>query len=75
VKARSGILVDAKSGQVLWSKGADAERPMASITKVMTAYLVIKAGNLDTPIKVPGGAQNYVAKYGRRVPAWCRARN
>jgi D-alanyl-D-alanine carboxypeptidase (penicillin-binding protein 5/6) len=64
VKARSGILVDAKSGQVLWSKGADAERPMASITKVMTAYLVIKAGNLDTPIKVPGGAQNYVAKYG-----------
>lgn len=64
VKARSGMLMDAKSGQVLWSKAPDTERPMASITKVMTAYLVIKAGNLNTPIKVPGGVENYVAKYG-----------
>jgi len=42
VGAKGGILADAATGQVLWKKNPDAERPMASITKVMTAYLVIQ---------------------------------
>lgn len=62
VKAKEGILVDATTGQVLWSKG-DAARPMASITKVMTAYLVITAGNLGRKITVPREVLNYVAEY------------
>jgi serine-type D-Ala-D-Ala carboxypeptidase (penicillin-binding protein 5/6) len=64
VKAKAGILVDAATGQVLWSKGADVERPMASITKVMTALLVIQSGDLARPIKVPKAVLNYVAEYG-----------
>jgi len=64
VLAKGGILADAATGQVLWTKDADTERPMASITKVMTAYLVIQAGNLNRQIKVPAGVLNYVQKYG-----------
>jgi serine-type D-Ala-D-Ala carboxypeptidase (penicillin-binding protein 5/6) len=64
VKAKEGVLADAATGQVLWSKGIDTERPMASITKVMTAYLVINAGDLDREVTIPTGVLNYVAKYG-----------
>ena len=64
VQAKEGILVDAATGQVLWAKNAGTERPMASITKVMTAYLVIKAGDINRTIGVPHGVLNYVAKYG-----------
>jgi serine-type D-Ala-D-Ala carboxypeptidase (penicillin-binding protein 5/6) len=64
VKAKAGILADATTGQVLWSKGADDERPIASITKVMTALLVIQAGNLNRKITVPKAVLGYVAKYG-----------
>jgi len=64
VKAKAGILADATTGQVLWSKGADAERPIASITKVMTALLVIQAGDLNRKITVPKAVLGYVAKYG-----------
>jgi D-alanyl-D-alanine carboxypeptidase (penicillin-binding protein 5/6) len=64
VKAPEGELVDAATGQILWSRDADAERPMASITKVMTAYLVISAGDLNRKITIPKGVLNYVAQYG-----------
>ena len=36
---------------------------MASITKVMTAYLVIKAGHLDRTITIPSAVLGYVRKY------------
>jgi serine-type D-Ala-D-Ala carboxypeptidase (penicillin-binding protein 5/6) len=64
VKAKEGILVNAATGQVLWAKDPNVRRPMASITKVMTAYLVISAGDIDRKIKVPKGVLNYVAEYG-----------
>jgi serine-type D-Ala-D-Ala carboxypeptidase (penicillin-binding protein 5/6) len=64
VKAKAGILADATTGQVLWSSGANTERPIASITKVMTALIVIGAGNLNRKIKVPKSVIAYVVKYG-----------
>ncbi len=64
VKAKSGVLEDATTGQILWSKGLNTERPMASITKVMTAYLVITAGDVDRKVTIPKAVLNYVAKYG-----------
>jgi D-alanyl-D-alanine carboxypeptidase (penicillin-binding protein 5/6) len=64
VKAQAGILADATTGQVLWDKSGDAARPIASITKVMTAYLVIQAGDLGRKITIPKAVLNYVAKYG-----------
>lgn len=64
VLAKEGILADASTGQILWAKGMNGEAPMASITKVMTAYIVISAGNVDRTLTVPQGVLGYVAKYG-----------
>jgi D-alanyl-D-alanine carboxypeptidase (penicillin-binding protein 5/6) len=63
VKAKAGVLEDAATGQVLWSRDLNTERPMASITKVMTAYLVITAGNLNRKVTIPKAVLNYAAKY------------
>jgi serine-type D-Ala-D-Ala carboxypeptidase (penicillin-binding protein 5/6) len=64
VKAKGAVLADAATGQVLWGRGLDAERPMASVTKVMTALMVINSGNLNQEIRVPQAAFNYAWKYG-----------
>jgi len=63
VKAKSGILVDATTGQVLWARDENAVRPIASITKVMTALVVIQAGGLNQQVVVPKAVTGYVAKY------------
>jgi D-alanyl-D-alanine carboxypeptidase (penicillin-binding protein 5/6) len=63
VKAKAGILVDATTGQVLWSEGENTVRPIASITKVMTALVILQAGGLDRKIAVPKAVTAYVARY------------
>lgn len=52
-------LANAATGAVLWSRDASARRPMGSIAKVMTAYLVIEAGHLNRVITVPSGITGY----------------
>lgn len=64
VKAKGAVLADAATGQVLWSRDLNAERPMASVTKVMTALLVLQAGNLGQQIRIPKAAFVYVWKNG-----------
>ncbi|MEW6188895.1 MAG: D-alanyl-D-alanine carboxypeptidase family protein [Actinomycetota bacterium] len=46
ISAASAILVDAKSGQILWQRNAHQRRPMASTTKIMTAILILEYGRL-----------------------------
>ncbi|HEX3312467.1 MAG TPA: D-alanyl-D-alanine carboxypeptidase [Streptosporangiaceae bacterium] len=60
VGAWSAAVENAATGRLLWSRGLNTERPMASITKVMTAYLVIKAGHLDRKIAIPATVTGYV---------------
>jgi D-alanyl-D-alanine carboxypeptidase (penicillin-binding protein 5/6) len=43
VEAKSWILLDATSGQVIGSENAQMRIPPASLTKIMTAYLVFNA--------------------------------
>jgi serine-type D-Ala-D-Ala carboxypeptidase (penicillin-binding protein 5/6) len=64
VKAKGALLADVATGQVLWGRGPDMERPMASVTKVMTALVVLDSGNLGREIQVPRAAFNYAWKYG-----------
>jgi serine-type D-Ala-D-Ala carboxypeptidase (penicillin-binding protein 5/6) len=64
VSLRGGELVDATTGTVLWGKDITVGRPMGSITKVMTALLVLKAGDLGREIKVTKAAIRYVHKDG-----------
>ncbi|MGH9283421.1 MAG: D-alanyl-D-alanine carboxypeptidase family protein, partial [Acidimicrobiales bacterium] len=61
----AGILVDAASGKVVWSQNADAQRAPASLTKVLTALVVLDQANLDDNVTVTpearavGGARMY----------------
>jgi D-alanyl-D-alanine carboxypeptidase (penicillin-binding protein 5/6) len=64
VVALGAELANASTGAVLWSRGAQTERPMGSITKVMTAYIVIEAGGLNRAFTVPKGITGYDNKYG-----------
>jgi serine-type D-Ala-D-Ala carboxypeptidase (penicillin-binding protein 5/6) len=64
VQSRYAELANAATGADLWSRSSIIERPMGSITKVMTAYVVIEAGDLDRVITVPAGITAYDEKYG-----------
>jgi D-alanyl-D-alanine carboxypeptidase (penicillin-binding protein 5/6) len=57
-------LANAATGADLWSRDSTAERPMGSIAKVMTAYVVIEAGGLNRVFTVPKGITGYDDKYG-----------
>lgn len=45
VSAPSAILIETSTGQVIYEKDADAKRPPASVTKVMTLLLIFDALN------------------------------
>ena len=68
----AGIVVDAKTGKTLYESSADAARYPASVTKVMTLYVLfqeLKAGNvtLKTKFKVSKHAASAVpTKLGLR---------
>ncbi len=69
VRAKGAVLADAATGQVLWGRDVDTERPMASVTKVMTALLVLQGGDLGRQIRVPAAAFSYAWKYGGETAA------
>ena len=54
-RAYAGIVVDAKSGKTLYESAADAARYPASVTKVMTLYVLfeeLKAGRMSLSTKM-----------------------
>ena len=61
ITAASAIVIDCDTGAVLYEKDADTMRVPASMTKVMTAYLIfeeLEAGNLTLDTLVPISAEN-----------------
>ena len=71
----AGIVVDAKSGNVLYEEAADSRRYPASVTKVMTLYVLfqeLSAGNLRLSTKMTVSAHAAAAvptKLGLRAGA------
>jgi D-alanyl-D-alanine carboxypeptidase (penicillin-binding protein 5/6) len=63
VQAKAAAIEVASTGQVLWSRDLNTEVPMASITKVMTALVVIRAGHLGRRITVPSAVTGYVEEH------------
>jgi D-alanyl-D-alanine carboxypeptidase (penicillin-binding protein 5/6) len=75
IAAPAGILVDAGSGQVLWTKRAHERRQVASTTKIMTALLALRrlgphdVVTVDRSVpRVPLVREGLRA--GERVEAW-----
>jgi D-alanyl-D-alanine carboxypeptidase (penicillin-binding protein 5/6) len=56
VRALSAVLADLDSGEVLWADQADQHRPVASLTKLMTALLVLEAESPSEVVTVSPGA-------------------
>lgn len=52
VTAEAAVLLDARSGQVLFEKNARERRPPASTTKIMTALLALEGGELRQNVTV-----------------------
>jgi serine-type D-Ala-D-Ala carboxypeptidase (penicillin-binding protein 5/6) len=50
VKAASVMVIDAKTGKVLYEKNADEHRPPASTQKLLTALIVTEDGDLDKDV-------------------------
>ena len=52
ISAKSFVLMDAQSAQIICGNHAEEKRPMASTTKIMTALLTLESGDLDMPFTV-----------------------
>jgi serine-type D-Ala-D-Ala carboxypeptidase (penicillin-binding protein 5/6) len=64
ITATAAILIDADTGEILFSHNANARLPMASTTKIMTALLVLDSLDLDTEVTV---SANAVATIGSKT--------
>jgi len=68
VHAASAILVDANSGAVLYERSPDAPRPPASVTKILTALVILEHGRLEDTVVVSRiAAQTGGHRLGLRV--------
>ncbi len=63
VQAAGADLVNAATGRRLWSRALNTERPIASITKVMTALVVLRAGHLNRKIRISQAVVTYVQEH------------
>ncbi len=52
VSAKSAILLDANSGQVIYKKNDTAQRAVASTQKLITALIVAESGDLDKKVTI-----------------------
>ena len=60
IKAKAGIVMDANSGAVLYGKNIDKTYPPASITKLLTALIVIENSDLDEMVNFTKSAMSNV---------------
>src|SRR6185295_4586973 len=56
---RSGLLFDLDTGEVLWRRQPDRVLPIASLTKMMTALLVVERAPPDAKVRVTKEALAY----------------
>lgn len=56
LEAASAVVVDLSTGEALFAKDADTARPLASITKLVTALVVRDALPGDAKVTLPGAA-------------------
>lgn len=52
ISAESAIVIEALSGDVIWSKNCNEKMPMASTTKIMTALVALSSCDIQKTVKV-----------------------
>jgi D-alanyl-D-alanine carboxypeptidase (penicillin-binding protein 5/6) len=63
IAARAAQLADAATGKQLWGRRQYSARPIASITKVMTALVVVKANHLNRQIRITAADVEYAHEH------------
>jgi D-alanyl-D-alanine carboxypeptidase len=56
---RSGLLFDVRSGRVLWQRDPEAELPIASLTKMMTALIAVTHARADSQVAITRQAVHF----------------
>lgn len=64
IQARGAALAEGNTGVIVWSREADVRVPVASLTKIMTAVVVLESGDLERPVTVPQSAIDASAAHG-----------
>ncbi|MDK1475804.1 serine hydrolase [Streptomyces sp. 549] len=66
VRAQGAYLLDGQRNKALWNRTADTQRPMASVTKVMTAVVVLETPGMDLSrrVTVKQAYRDHVAEHG-----------
>ncbi|MDW8029744.1 MAG: D-alanyl-D-alanine carboxypeptidase family protein [Armatimonadota bacterium] len=72
IKAKSALLADAETGEVLWQFNPNLKYYPASLTKIMTAVLILEIGKLEDWVEAPKeaaftGESSMGLKEGERV--------
>ncbi len=73
-RPRAGILFDIDSGRVLWQRQATRVLPIASLTKLMTALLVVRNAPPDAPVLITREAVAYHGSGVGELPRGRRVR-
>ena len=53
VEAKAALVYDLATGETLYEKNADAQLPLASLTKLLTVYAALATLSPNTPISIP----------------------
>lgn len=61
---KSWLIIDTKSSTILWKKNIDEKLAMASLTKLMTALLIVENHNFDEKVKI---SKNAVYTEGSKI--------
>ncbi len=64
VSSKSAILMDEDTGRILYNKGIDDKRLIASTTKIMTAVIAIEGGELERTVVI---SDEILKSYGSNV--------
>ena len=56
LSAKSAVLIEAESGEIIFEKNADERLPMASTTKIMTALVAIENADISKTVSVSPAA-------------------
>lgn len=69
LESSSAIVIDAETGKTLYAKNSDQVRPIASITKLMTAMVALDANlALDETLTISDGDVDHLKHTGSRLP-------
>ena len=56
LEAKAVVVYDLSTGETLYAKNADAQLPLASLTKLLTVYAALATLSPETPITIPENA-------------------